>query len=487
MNPVAFTPLQFNDLPSPDYELAEVSQIAESIRSARQGRPRPVSLLIGAGVSVTAGIPLADRFVELIRIEHPEKYRVSPSKDYGDLMARLSPLEQADLINPFIKAATLNWAHLALAQLLKEGHVQYVFTTNFDNLLERACTVVGLDSLSVYDVAASPVFDFTRVDPPALVYLHGKFTGFNVLNARDKTERQAGVVENIIREARAHTWVVIGFSARNDSIFKCLDLVQEYVGGIYWVDIAHPRHWVPALQRFCVAKGAKKVQIAGADEALTEVSQHLRCFPPPVFLHPAAHLAALLKPVNKCQLPLPAGTADIKEICDHTLERLTSAEASGPNILFDSLLRLSIEDPLRAAESASEASTDRATLPTALRKLMLCILKNGLKAHIVTIEQLLESIESYEGKVEPPPDDGESNLEEEETRAARETLQRDVAVVTTRFQIIESFLKAASGLLDAQPEHSSELDSMKRHVDDLHVRFQLLTAFPAEPLTGELE
>jgi hypothetical protein len=73
-------------------------------------------------------------------------------------MAELAPDECKELIAEYIDKASINWAHMAIAQLVKEGYVKRILTTNFDPLVVKACATVGVFP-AVYDLAASPHFN----------------------------------------------------------------------------------------------------------------------------------------------------------------------------------------------------------------------------------------------------------------------------------------------------------------------------------------
>ena len=52
-------------------------------------------------------------------------------------MAALERGARRDLIGGYIDKAKINWAHLALAQLIHGGYVDRVLTTNFDPLISE--------------------------------------------------------------------------------------------------------------------------------------------------------------------------------------------------------------------------------------------------------------------------------------------------------------------------------------------------------------
>ena len=125
-----------------------------SILKAGQAANRKCSLLIGAGCSVTANIPSAGGFVEIIEAEFPSLFERADPKTYPKCMAELPPGTQRDLIARFVDKAKINWGHVAIAQLMAHGWVTRILTTNFDPLVVRACSLIGLHP-AIYDFAVS--------------------------------------------------------------------------------------------------------------------------------------------------------------------------------------------------------------------------------------------------------------------------------------------------------------------------------------------
>ena len=86
-----------------------IASIIETLRHARDAQ-RGCSLLIGAGCSVTAGIPAGAGFVEIIGKRFPEAYGRANPKNYPQCMGVLSPGQRRDLIAEKIAGARINWA-----------------------------------------------------------------------------------------------------------------------------------------------------------------------------------------------------------------------------------------------------------------------------------------------------------------------------------------------------------------------------------------
>lgn len=72
-----------------------------------------------------------------------------------------------------VDEAKVNWAHLAIAQLMKHGFVDRVLTTNFDLLVVRACAMVG-HYPALYDFATSQALKPADIPGNAVFYLHGQ-------------------------------------------------------------------------------------------------------------------------------------------------------------------------------------------------------------------------------------------------------------------------------------------------------------------------
>jgi NAD-dependent SIR2 family protein deacetylase len=148
----------------------KIEDIIESLRNVKD-RPNKCTILIGAGCSIKADIPLASGFVEIIKKEHKQAYERAAEKTYPKCMAELAGGERRELIARYINRAKINWAHIAIAQLMKAGYIDRVLTVNFDPLVVKACTMVGLYP-AVYDFAASQLFKpaYIPLHPPSFIF-----------------------------------------------------------------------------------------------------------------------------------------------------------------------------------------------------------------------------------------------------------------------------------------------------------------------------
>ena len=206
-------------------------QVAHFIKKM-QGNPDTygeVCLLLGAGCSLKAGIPLAAGIVKDICRDYAEDIDIvcrNKEKTYKNCMMALEPAEREKVIRDYIDNSTINWAHLYAAALMKEKFIKRVYTVNFDPVFIKAAAMQGLYP-AVYDLAVQRYRPNAVMDP-SIFYLHGQGSGF--LQIHDG-ERQTGdsisgmggynerLGELFAAEADSHMWVVVGYSGDNDPVF----------------------------------------------------------------------------------------------------------------------------------------------------------------------------------------------------------------------------------------------------------------------------
>jgi len=157
------------------YSSQEIDEIVDTLRRAKD-RSKPAHILFGGGCSKSAGIPLAPELVTEIHELYParcQKLADADRKKYGACMKLLSPNERRDLLAPYLTKARINWAHIALAQFMKEQFIERALTVNFDNLLARACGLLSLYP-AIYDFGSAPTAEVSLIVSPAILHLHGQ-------------------------------------------------------------------------------------------------------------------------------------------------------------------------------------------------------------------------------------------------------------------------------------------------------------------------
>ncbi|HYO59854.1 TPR end-of-group domain-containing protein [Archangium sp.] len=288
------------------------------------------SLLIGAGCSVTAGVPAAQGFVDIIKNKHGSRYAKALEKTYGACMKQLPENVRRDLVARSIDEASLNWAHVGIAQLVAHGYVDRIYTTNFDPLILRACALVS-QYPAVYDFAAATHFVPDMVPTPAVFYLHGQRSGFKLLHTPEDLKQHADLIRPVFQKAgEGRMWIVVGYSGENDPLVERLaEAPHEY--GIYWVGYKdnEPAASVRETLNF---DSESRCWLPGydADRFFAELATRLDCFPPDLMGRPFSHLARTLEQLPSFKLPSGAGDYDpLRKAKEQVGQAIRDYEAEG--------------------------------------------------------------------------------------------------------------------------------------------------------------
>src|SRR3954447_13435698 len=285
-----------------------IDEIAETLKRTQRG----ATVLIGAGCSKTAGIPLASEFVKLIRDKWPVRCKRVGDGSYARFMDELGDDERHELIAPFIDQARVNWAHMAIAQMMKHERVSRILTTNFDPLIIQACAIAGIFP-AVYDLASSKVFKPAQVSDPSVFFLHGQRRGFVMLHTDEQVESHFETLTPVLgRAGEGRVWIVVGYSGVNDPVFRHLAAVGHFGHNLYWVgygDEEPPQH---AAELISKQRRAYYVRGYDADRFFVELARALDCFPPDIISKPFSHLNTFLELLMPFP-PMPDSPHDLKE------------------------------------------------------------------------------------------------------------------------------------------------------------------------------
>ncbi len=278
------------------------------------------TLLLGAGCSKTAGIPLAGGIVNEIR-KNPHYSRVyeramdrarirnthAVEPHYGECMSEMDPGDQRELIRGYIDAANLNWAHAGIAALIKHGYVGRVLTTNFDPLVVRACAVFN-EFPGVYDLTMSSIRNYKELPDKAVFHLHGQRYGFSMLNDPDELDKHKSEIKPLFEHAReGRTWIVCGYSGENDPLFELIQACDRYDHSLYWIgrETDAPYHLQKMLSG-ASTKGCHYLQFAGADEFFMRLCGALEIADFSFMHRPLEHIEEILEQF----VDFPAGATD---------------------------------------------------------------------------------------------------------------------------------------------------------------------------------
>lgn len=281
-----------------------LDNIAELMRQAKENG-NPYILLTGAGCSKSAGVPLAEKLVREMNDDFDVQLSNLSKEDrsnYNKCMNALTHQERRQLLQDHIRKAKINWAHIGLASLMDKQYVQRVLTFNFDNILMRACGLIGLYP-SIYDFTNADVNLQNLIIDPSIIYLHGQSYGFRQLNDENETKNHANNMTNFIAQTLNTSPVIIaGYSGDNDGFFEQID--KHYCGEqrLFWIGYNEniPEH----LQEFFKKYKNHAHYIGGhdADDFFVSLMQNLDCLPD-FFTSHAQHTIRILDEVIDFPMP----------------------------------------------------------------------------------------------------------------------------------------------------------------------------------------
>ena len=286
-----------------EYLTADVKAIAEVLRWNRD-RGYYTTVLVGAGMSLSAGIPLAQGIMKEIEKQFPCAADNCPDKTYPAYMAALSPVERRELIGYFVDRAKINLAHLYLGSLVHAGYVDHILTTNFDPLIVRSLVLFNIYP-AVYDFAASQTFIPGEAAQRSVFHLHGQRDGFILLNTKSEVE---GLYNNLgdlfLDTNRKRSWIVVGYSGENDPVFKRLAEIEVFQHRMYWVGYMEgepPPHVLENILSPAAKRYAFYVKTYDADSFFVALARELKLEHPPIVRTPFTYLGEVINNiVDKC-------------------------------------------------------------------------------------------------------------------------------------------------------------------------------------------
>ncbi|MCH7394446.1 hypothetical protein MMP66_09180 [Acinetobacter dispersus] len=245
-------------------------------------------LLVGAGISVSAGIPPAQKLMKIAIENFPNYFTSEEQKlaqqdlsqlQYNDIMTKLSNVKRKELFKWFIEGNTekgiekakLNFAHIAIAELLKQGYFSRILTVNFDPLLIHACYMVGMYPFpAIYDLGAMGRVNAELLHDPSIVYLNGQHVGFVQRNTTDQLEAHKETLTQIVRSTGCNkTWIVAGYSGENE--------LRPYNNWLYWLEFCEQVIQKESHHFLENDEECKVIYKCDADETFMNISELLNC------------------------------------------------------------------------------------------------------------------------------------------------------------------------------------------------------------------
>ncbi|MDP4267060.1 MAG: SIR2 family protein [Bacteroidota bacterium] len=209
-----------------------IKEIADVLKN---GKKCPAALLIGAGVSASAGIPLLNDIKGIIETKYPGIKNICDQDSFMNYMKELPNDERKKLINWIIEKSKLNDAHKYIAALIKSGFINRVLTSNFDTLLEKALAEENIFP-GIYDISASENFKMEAVTDRSIFRLYGHKDRIVILDSEIQWGEHYNKVKKVIEDTiENQTLIVIGYSGKDDPVFNHIIKYEKFNNKLFWV------------------------------------------------------------------------------------------------------------------------------------------------------------------------------------------------------------------------------------------------------------
>ena len=265
--------------------------LASSIHAGRS----TFALLLGSGISAGSGVFSGwEMTVDLIRRlavlqgqdpgDDPVSWyreRSGGEPDYSDVLAELAPSQgdRRNLLASYfepteqerdegIKVPTK--AHHAIAQLVADGFVKVIVTTNFDRLLEAALTNAGAEPSVVSSPSgAAGALPITH-SPCTIIKVHGDYLSPDLKNTYEELASYDPAIDRLLDEVfDQYGLIVCGWSGTWDTALRNAILRNPNRRfATYWL---HRGNVSPDAQEIIHHRDAINITIQDADSAMDDL------------------------------------------------------------------------------------------------------------------------------------------------------------------------------------------------------------------------
>jgi hypothetical protein len=215
-------------------------------------------LFCGAGISKESSISsghdiLIDTLGKIYQQEHQKETFTAEEiekwyqqkedlKDmtYSEVLDLIYPgMEQKRLyLNNFFGGKLPGESHKAIAKMVKLGLIRFIVTTNFDNLIEKALDLEGLNDkysvISTNDQARNSD-SWDKVEFCRVYKIHGDKDQGPIRNSPKELEKLDEYLERDFQELiNRHGVIILGYAGEDEGVIRCFERREYHRYPIYW-------------------------------------------------------------------------------------------------------------------------------------------------------------------------------------------------------------------------------------------------------------
>ncbi|WP_144489416.1 SIR2 family protein [Bacillus thuringiensis] len=257
------------------------------------------ALLLGSGVSYSANIltgwgilnELCRRIMKLHKKEHDdpiqwykEFFGETPAYDKVIKSLADTPSERVSLLESFFEpnehdddnAKKPTIAHKKIAQLVKDGYIKVIVTTNFDRLMEQSLDELNIPYQTLYHDS-----DIEGMKPLVhanctILKIHGDYRDTRFKNVSDELENYSEPLSNLLKQVFDEYGIITsGWSAEWDTALR--DTIKSVKGrrySWYWHAFTEKLS-APAEELLEARDGIKIINSNGADSFFSTLAENV--------------------------------------------------------------------------------------------------------------------------------------------------------------------------------------------------------------------
>lgn len=246
-----------------------ILRVDEFIRSINVNKNSPHAVFLGAGASLSSGVPSAGACVnewkraifvtnnptmkELVseqsiasvqrRIETWLKanghWPDAGRDDYSFFIERCHPIpeDRRKFFEPWIRDARPHVGYQLLCILAQAQIIRSLWTTNFDTLVSKAAAATSLIPIEIGIECQDRAFRQPLTTELPCVSLHGDYRYDELMNTETELQKQEQVLKaSLVETLKSQSLIVMGYSGRDPSVMAALDeaLCCEGSTKLYW-------------------------------------------------------------------------------------------------------------------------------------------------------------------------------------------------------------------------------------------------------------
>lgn len=263
-----------------------ISHFGENLRNEKR-----FCFILGAGASITSGIPTGDKLVNqwidelktsdeqdlnqwlkdktIAESDYPSHY-----SDIFDKRFELSKKNGFAFLEKIMDKAEPSCGYSVLAQILAGGKHNIVITTNFDSLTEDALFIYTQKKPLVIGHASLADYISTNLSRPLIIKIHHDLF-FSPKNGVKEVACLDKCFDNKLKDIfKYYTPLVIGYGGNDGSLMNFLGELDHFEEGIFWfyMDGTKPRKSITELVE---KHNGFFVPIKGFDELMIQVGDKL--------------------------------------------------------------------------------------------------------------------------------------------------------------------------------------------------------------------